>query len=111
MLTFSSVSNLRHVELFREAIKAYQKESQDKNSYRLDLKEDTTWPEVLKLAKNVEKTYRAAGEKRMRKIGRWITDRSEAAIPVLRCIPNDPFYTNILSGGLRIVFELSLASW
>lgn len=94
--------------MFREAVKTYQKENQDKNLNRLDLKEETTWPEVLKLAMDVEKTYRTAGDKRMRKIGRWVTDKSEVAVPFLRCIPNDPFYTNILSGGLKIVFELSL---
>ena len=71
----------------------------------LDLRGKHSWDDVLRVAKEAEAAYLEAGGKRLRKAGRFVTAKSEAVLPYLRLIPNG-FFTSILCGGLRLVFEI-----
>jgi hypothetical protein len=88
-------------------MKAYQASIKDPSISALDLCGNHSWDDVLQAAKDAEAAYLEAGGKGLRKVGRFITAKSEAMLPYLQLIPNG-FYTSILCGGLKLVFEIGL---
>jgi hypothetical protein len=88
-------------------MEAYQASIKDSSISGLDLRGKHSWDDVLRAAKDAEAAYLKAGGKGLRKAGRFITAKSEAVLPYLQLIPNG-FYTSILCGGLKLVFEIGL---
>jgi hypothetical protein len=86
-------------------MEAYQASMKDQSVSALDLRGKHTWDDVLRVAKDAEAAYLKAGGKGLRKAGRFITAKSEAMLPYLQLIPNG-FYTSLLCGGLKLVFEV-----
>jgi hypothetical protein len=84
-------------------MKAYQESIKDPSISEFDLRGKHSWDDVLRVAKDAEATYLKAGGRGLRKAGRSIIDKSEAAMPYLRLILNG-FYTSILCGGLKLIF-------
>ena len=84
-------------------MKAYQESAKDPTISGFDLRGKHSWDEVLRVAQDAEAIYMKRGERRLRKAARFIADKSEAATPYLRLIPN-AFYTSILFGGLKLIF-------
>lgn len=97
-----------HAEQFLEVMKAYQNSHQDPKVKSLDLSGTHSWDEVLQIVRFTEDTYLAAGRRGPRQLARFIADQAESVMPALRLIPNG-FYTSIVCGGLKLVFELSIA--
>ena len=88
-------------------MKAYQQTLNDHNVRSLDLSATHSWDEVMRLVKDSEAKYLKAGRSGPRRVTRFIGAYSESVLPFLRLIPNG-FYTSIICGGLRLVFEVSL---
>jgi hypothetical protein len=88
-------------------MKAYQQTLDDHNVRSLDLSATHSWDEVMRLVKDSEAKYLEAGRRGPRRVTRFIGAYSESVLPFLRLIPNG-FYTSIICGGLRLVFEVSL---
>jgi len=88
-------------------MKAYQQTLNDHNVRSLDLSATHSWDEVMRLVKDSEAKYLEAGRSGPRRVTRFIGAYSESVLPFLRLIPNG-FYTSIICGGLRLVFEVSL---
>ncbi len=86
---------------------AYQQSLKDPGIKSLDLGGTHSWDEVMRLVKDTEAAYLEAG-RGLRQAGRSIGARSESVLPYLRLIPNG-FYTSIICGGLKLVFELSIS--
>lgn len=74
----------------------------------LDLTGVHSWDEVMRLVKDKEDAYLKAGQNGLRAMGRSMTAHSKSVTPYLRLIPNG-FFTSIVCGGLKLIFELSLA--
>ena len=81
----------------------YQNSTKDAQTCALSLRDKHSWDEVLRVAKDAENAYLQAGVKGLRRVGRWITDHSEAVQPYIKLIPNE-WYLSILAGGLKLVF-------
>ena len=79
----------------------------DSNARSIDLSATHSWDEVMRVVKDTEAAYLEAGRSGLRRAGRSIGARSESVLPYLRLIPNG-FYTSIICGGLKLVFELSI---
>ena len=88
-------------------MKAYQQTLNDHNVRSLDLSATHSWDEVMRIVKDSEAKYLEAGRSGPRRVTRFIGAYSESVLPFLRLIPNG-FYTSIICGGLRLVFEVSL---
>jgi hypothetical protein len=86
-------------------MEAYQASMKGSSISALDLRGKHSWDDVLRAAKDAEAAYLEAGGKGLRKAGRFITAKSEAMLSYLQLIPNG-FYTSILCGGLKLVFEI-----
>ncbi|KAI1630225.1 hypothetical protein EDD37DRAFT_645943 [Exophiala viscosa] len=93
-----------HAEQFLEMMKRYQYSTKDSKARPLDLGGTHSWDEVMRLVKDAEATYLEAGQSRLRQVGRLIGAQSESMVPFLRLIPNG-FYTSIICGGLKLIFE------
>lgn len=89
-------------------MKAYQHSIKNSSVKSLDLSETHSWDEVMRLVKDTEAAYLEAGRSGLRRVGRFIGAQSESVLPYLRLIPNG-FYTSIVCGGLKLIFELSFA--
>jgi hypothetical protein len=88
-------------------MKAYQQTLDDHKVRSLDLNAIHSWDDVMRLVKDSEAKYLEAGRSGPRRVTRFIGAYSESVLPFLRLIPNG-FYTSIICGGLRLVFEVSL---
>jgi hypothetical protein len=88
-------------------MKAYQNSHKDSTIRSLDLSRAHSWDEVMRIVKTTEDAYFEAGRSGLRRVSRLIGVQSESVVPFLRLIPNG-FYTSIVCGGLKLVFELSL---
>lgn len=89
-------------------MKAFQNSMQESKARTIDLSGTHSWDEVMRLVKDTEAEYIKAGRSGLRRAGRFIGGQSESVLPYLRLIPNG-FYTSIVCGGLKVIFELSLA--
>jgi hypothetical protein len=107
VLTLASNSVELKANDFLEAMETYQASLKESTAVTLDFRGKHSWEEVLKIAKDAETTYQEAGANGLRKVGRLITAESESMIPYLGLIPNG-FYTSILCGGLKLVFQVSI---
>ena len=96
-----------YTEEFQQAIEHYQNSAEDPKVKALNIRGHQSWEEVIQKARDAEAEYLTAGTGRMRKFGRAATDRSAALLPLVRLLPNDSFCSAI-SGGLRLVVELSM---
>lgn len=79
---------------------------EDEKARSLDLSGTHSWDEVMRLVKDTEAAYQEAGRNSLRKTGRRVAQHSVSVLPYLRLIPNG-YYTSIVCGGLKVVFELS----
>lgn len=95
-----------YTEDFQQAIEQYQHSSDDPKIRALDIRGEHSWERAVKKAREAEEKYSEGGQGRWRKLGRRLTEKSAAALPVVRLIPNDSF-CSVISGGLRLVVELS----
>jgi len=86
---------------------AYQNSMQESKARNIDLSGTHSWDEVMRLVKDTEDDYVKSGRSGLRRVSRFIGDQSESVLPYLRLIPNG-FYTSIICGGLKVIFELSL---
>ena len=107
MLSSRSPSTDSHARQFLEVMIKYQESTDDNKVRSVDLDATHSWDEVIRSVKEKESQYLEAG--RMRRVTRLITAYSESVLPFLRLIPNG-FYTSIICGGLKLIFELSLVS-
>lgn len=105
LIALRSQSADLHTEQFLEAMEAYKASMKDPNMSILNLREKHSWSDVLRVAEHAEAIYTQAGKKGLRKVGRVIASKSEAALPLVRLIPNEN-YLSVLCGGLKIVFEV-----
>ena len=88
-------------------MEAYQSSTKNSSINALDFRGKHSWEDVLRVAKDAEAAYQKAGGKGLRKAGRTIMAVSGAVQPYLQLIPNG-FYTSILCGGLKLVFEVNI---
>jgi len=96
-----------HAAQFLEVMIAYQNSMQESKARNIDLSGTHSWDEVMRLVKDTEDDYVKSGRSGLRRVSRFIGDQSESVLPYLRLIPNG-FYTSIICGGLKVIFELSL---
>lgn len=99
-------STFAQTEHFKLLVEEYQDKSQDPSIRALDIQKKNSWDDAMRAARKAEEKYVLAGEAGARKWSRKITDKATIALPYVRMIPNDMFFS-VLSGGLRLVFEVS----
>ncbi|KAL9616245.1 MAG: hypothetical protein Q9160_008871 [Pyrenula sp. 1 TL-2023] len=93
-----------HTEQFLKVMESYKASMKDPSVSVLNLREKHSWADVLQAAQDAEAVYVQAGKKGLRKTGRVLATKSEAALPFVRLIPNENCLS-VLCGGLKIVFE------
>lgn len=99
-------STYAQTERFKLLVEAYQDASQDPRARALNIRQKNSWDDAMQAARKAEEKYVLAGEAGIRKWSRKITDKATIALPCVRMIPNDMFFS-VLSGGLRLIFEVS----